>query len=208
MEKFCLVRILSMPFGVQMDGPHAKCSSYDTFLYIVAMHQFCITQCLECLPPKECIPERFQDFLQAHYSESIPLSAPAAAARPLWPQSTNETVEDWPVRFCALPQCILGRKITTAWLLLTKALRPDKTNLFNQQEPLLNSNQGAPAQDLVGSIFGYAVAHDQDSDSDITSSLQHWGNVLRPRCPKGALVSLCPTFCRRCLHDWNPAPAS
>ena len=30
-----------------------------------------------------------------------------------------------------------------------------------------NSNQGAPAQDLVGRVAGYAVAHDQDGDSDI-----------------------------------------
>ena len=105
MEKFCLVKFLSMPFGIQMNGPHTKCSSCYTFLYIVARPQFCITQCLECLCPKECIPKLFQDFLQVHYSDSIPLSAPAAAARPLWQQSsesTNETVEDWPVRLSAL----------------------------------------------------------------------------------------------------------
>ena len=39
---------------------------------------------------------------------------------------------------------------------------PKKTNLFNQQEFLLNSNQGAQAQDLVGRIVGYAAAHNQD----------------------------------------------
>ena len=37
---------------------------------------------------------------------------------------------------------------------------PDKTNLFYQKE-FLKDNEGTPAQDLVGSVFGYAVAHDQ-----------------------------------------------
>ena len=40
------------------------------------------------------------------------------------------------------------------------ALMPDETNLFKQQEFLLNSNQGAPAQDLVSRFVGYAVAND------------------------------------------------
>ena len=44
-----------------MDGPHTKCSlcySSYTFVYIVVTPQFCITQSLECFPPKESIPER------------------------------------------------------------------------------------------------------------------------------------------------------
>ena len=64
-----------------MDGPHAKCSLCDTYLCMVAMPQFCITQCLGCLPPKGCIPQCFQEILQESYSDhSIPLSGPAAAA--------------------------------------------------------------------------------------------------------------------------------
>ena len=49
---------------------------------------------------KECIPECFQEILCKYYSDSIPLSGPAAAARPLynilemleplWQQSANE----------------------------------------------------------------------------------------------------------------------
>ena len=39
-KKFRVVRVVSRPFGVQigvqMEGPHAKCSLCDTFLYIVA----------------------------------------------------------------------------------------------------------------------------------------------------------------------------
>ena len=60
-----------------MNGPHTKCSLCDTFLCIVATvtPQFCITQCLECFPPKECIPDNL---------DRIPLSGPAAAARPLY----------------------------------------------------------------------------------------------------------------------------
>ena len=98
---FRVVRVVSRPFGVSMDGPHAKCSLCDTFLCIVATPQFCITQCLECFPPKECIPERFQEILRAYYSDRIPLSGPAAAARPLydilemleplWPQIASKT---------------------------------------------------------------------------------------------------------------------
>ena len=61
-----------------MDLPHAKCSLCDTFLYIVETPQFCSTQCLEYFNSKECIPERFQDFLRAYYSDSIALSEPAA----------------------------------------------------------------------------------------------------------------------------------
>ena len=60
------------------------------------------------LPPKECIPKRFQDVLLAYYSDRILLSGPAAAARPrydilemlepLWPQNANKT-EGCPVKF-------------------------------------------------------------------------------------------------------------
>ena len=67
----------------------------------------------EMVPPQECIPERFQEILLANYSDSISLSGPTAAARPLyyileliepsslWPQIANKT-EDWPVKFSAL----------------------------------------------------------------------------------------------------------
>ena len=102
---FRVVRVVSRPFGVPKDWPHAKCCLFDTFLCIVTTPQFCITQCLECSPPKECIPECFQEILLAYYSDCIPLSGPAAAARPLydilemlellWPQTAYKT-EGWP----------------------------------------------------------------------------------------------------------------
>ena len=154
-----------------MDGTHAKCNLCDTFLCIVVTPQFCITPSLECFPPKKCtggIPERFQEILRAYYSDSIPLSEPAAAARPLydilemleplWPQIAHKA-EDWSLKFSALLDKLQQHGFC--------ALKPDETNLFNQQEFLWNSNQGAPAQDWVGSVVGYAVAHDQDRDSDI-----------------------------------------
>ena len=43
MNKFGVVRIVLRPFGIPMDGPHAKCSLCYAFLYIVATPQFCIT---------------------------------------------------------------------------------------------------------------------------------------------------------------------
>ena len=76
----------------------------------------------------------------------------------LWPQIANKT-EDWPVNFSALLDKLHPHGFC--------ALKPDEINLFNQQEFLWNSDQGAPAQDWVGSVVGYAVAHDQDRDSDI-----------------------------------------
>ena len=137
----------------------------------MATPQFCITQCLECFPPKECITERFQEILRAYYSDHIPLSGPAVAARPLydilemleplWPQIANKT-EDWPLKFSALLDKLQQHGFC--------ALKPDETNLFNQQEFLWSSNQGAPAQDWVGHVVGYAVAHDQDHDGDIHKS--------------------------------------
>ena len=115
MKKFLVVKVVSRPFGRQVrrtnGWAHAKCSLCDNFQYIVAKPQFCITQCLECFPPKEChgIPERFQDFPRAYVSGCIPLSGPAAGARPLydilemletlWLQSAKKTVEGWPVQF-------------------------------------------------------------------------------------------------------------
>ena len=52
MRKFRVVRAVSRPSSVPIDGHHAKFSLRDeTFLYIVgqfvATPQFCITQCLD-----------------------------------------------------------------------------------------------------------------------------------------------------------------
>ena len=79
------------------------------------------------LPPKECIPERFQGFLRAYYSDPIPVLEPAARPlhdilemlEPLWPQSANKTVEDWRANLIQS----LARKIATAWHLPTNARR-------------------------------------------------------------------------------------
>ena len=113
MKMFRVVKGVSRPFGIPMDGPKQK-GLCDTFLCIMATPQFCITQCLECFPPKKCIPERFQEIMRAYYSIRIPLPGPAAAARPLynilvmleplWPQIANKTENwrHWPVKFSAL----------------------------------------------------------------------------------------------------------
>ena len=80
---------------------------------------------------------------------------------PLWQQSVNKT-EGWPVKFSAL----LDKLQQSGFC----ALKPDETNLFNQQEFLSNSNPGTSTQDLVGSVtrvVGYAVVHDQDRDRDV-----------------------------------------
>ena len=98
-KMFRVVRIVRRPFGVPMDWPHAKCSLCDIFLYIVAAPQLFITQCLECFPPKECIPERFQDVLQAYYSDHNPLSEPSAAARPL--DDVLESGDDKTLHVCS-----------------------------------------------------------------------------------------------------------
>ena len=78
--------------------------------------------------------------------------------KPLWLQTANKT-EGWPVTFSALLEKLQQHGFC--------ALKPKETNLFNQQEFLWNSHQGTPAQDWVGSIVGYAVDHNQYSDSDI-----------------------------------------
>ena len=90
---------------------------------------------------------------RAYYSDHIPLSGPAAAARPLhdilemleplWQQRTNKT-DIWPVKFN-----VLLDKLQQHGQAFAK-LKPDETNLFkinwfNQQEFLWNSDQGAPA---------------------------------------------------------------
>ena len=85
---------------------------------------------------------------------------------PMWQQSASKTVEGWPVKFSAL----LDSENLQQHGFCT--LMPKETNLSNQQEFLkeflLHSNQGSPAQDLVGSIFCYAaVAHNQDCDSNM-----------------------------------------
>ena len=204
---FRVLRVVSRPFGVPMDGPHAKCSLCEASV--------CITQCLECFPPKECIAERFQEILQGYYSDCIPLSGSAAAARPLfdilemleplWLQSANKT-EDWPVKFSALLDKLQQHGFCT--------LKPNETNLFkdhfNQQEFLWSSNQGAQTQDWVGSVVGNAVAHDQDHDSDV-----HKPSVARGKRPASALSRLVRrSVAPRCvdLHAMckrsprNPAP--
>ena len=208
MKIFRVVRVVSRPFGLPMDGPRAKCSLCDTVLCIVVTPQFCITQCLECFPPKECIPQRFQEILRAYYSDRIPLSEPAAAARPLydvlemleplWPQIAHKAA-DWSLKFSAL----LDKLVQHGFC----ALKPDETNLFNQQEFLWNSNQGAPAHDWVGRVVGYAVAHDQDRDSDI-----HKSSVALGKRPASALSrpvrrSQVPSFSCMCKRNpRNPAP--
>ena len=103
---------------------------------------------------------------------------------PLWLQSSNKTVEGWPVKFSALLEKLQQHSFCP--------LMPDETKWFNQQESLkaflLHSYQGIPTQDLVGSIVGYAVAHDQDSDSDIHKlsaallRLRYPGLFDTPRC--------------------------
>ena len=155
MKMFRVIRVVSRPFCIPMDGPHAKCNLCDTFLCIVATPQFCITQYLECSPPMEFIRERFQEILLAYYSDSIPLSGSAAASRPLyyileileplWLQVANKT-EDWPVKFSALLYKLQQHGFC--------ALKPNETNLFNKPEFLWNSNQGGPAQDWMGSVVG------------------------------------------------------
>ena len=95
---------------------------------------------------------------------------------PQWLQIANMT-EHWPVKFSALLVKLQQHGFCT--------LKPDKTNLFKQQEFLWNSNQGAPAQDWVGSVVCYAVAHDQDSDSHI-----HKPSVALEKHPASALSTL------------------
>ena len=94
-------------------------------------------------PPRNAFPNAFKKFCERTT------------------QIVNKT-EDWPVKFSALLDKLQQHCFC--------ALKPDKTNLVNQQELLWNSNQGAPAQDWVGRVVGYAVAHDQDRDSDIHKS--------------------------------------
>ena len=136
----------------------------------------------------------------------------------LWQQSANKTVKDWPVKFCALLEKLQQHSFCS--------LMADEANLFNQQEFLLNSNQGSPAQHLVGSVVGFAVANNQDCDKYIHKASAALGKrpvsaVSRPvrrfhvhlyscdvHTAQGTLVSLRPTSCRRYLHCWNPAPAS
>ena len=87
----------------------------------------------------------------------------AAERKQDYPRRANKIVQGWTVYFSALLEKLQQHGFC--------ALKPDGTNLFNEQDFLkeywLHSNQVAPGQDLVGSIVGYAVAHDQDGDSDI-----------------------------------------
>ena len=82
------------------------------------------------LPPKECIPQRSQEILRAYYSDGIPLSGPAAPARPLyyilemlkplW-QQTAKNSEGWPEKFSALLDKLQQHGFC--------ALKPDETRL-------------------------------------------------------------------------------
>ena len=116
---FRVVRVASVgrPFGVPMDGPHAKCSlcNLNTFMFIVATPQFCITQCLEWIP--------------SHGMHSRTLLYPLVRARRRCQTSllysgdaqtfvAADSKQDWGL--ASNIQC-LAWKITTAWLLRTKA---------------------------------------------------------------------------------------
>ena len=66
MQKLPIIRIDSIPFGQLMYGTLAKCGQCHSYLDTVATPEFCITQCLEFFPSKECIPECFQDCKPMH----------------------------------------------------------------------------------------------------------------------------------------------
>ena len=119
----------------------------------------------------------------------IPMGGPLEMSEPLWLQTANKT-EGWPVKFSALLDKLQQHGFC--------ALKPDKTNLFNQQEFLWNSNQGAPAQDWVGGVVGYAVAHDQDSDSHI-----HKQSAALGKRPESVLSRLVRRSQVHWFNFWN-----
>ena len=132
--------------------------------------------------------------------------------------STNKAVKDWPVKFSALLEKLQQHGFCS--------LMADETKLFNQQEFLLNSNQGAPAQHLMGCVVSFAVASNQDCDSCIHKASAALGkrpvSAVSPpvwrfhvhlfscdvHTAQGTLVSLRSTSCRRYLHGWNLARAA
>ena len=89
---------------------------------------------------------------------------------PLWQQSAKKTVEDRPTKFSPwLRLCNIW--LSRTWLSRTNTWHCGKTNLFNQQE-FLEGNEGAQAQDMVGSVVGYTLDHHQ-------GHLLHSENVQR-----------------------------
>ena len=122
----------------------------------------------------------------SYFSDRIPLSEPAAAARPLYdilemlviarPLMAAERKQD--CRGLASKSQCLARKIRAAWLLRTKARR-DKC-FFNP--------------DLVGRVVGYAMAHDQDGDGDIHKAAATLGRRRHLRCPNRFDAPCCVCF--------------
>ena len=70
--------------------------------------------------------------------------------------------EGWPVKFSAVPP-VLDKLQQHGFC----ALKPNETNLFNQQEFLWNCLIKAPRLKIGWVALSDAVAHDQDSDREI-----------------------------------------